>query len=78
MHLWQILSICGIAFLILEMFTPSLFFLNFSLSAFICAILSIYLPFIPVSLDLLNRFIIIGLRKINETNEKTKKAILRV
>ena len=42
MHLWQILSICGIAFLILEMFTPSLFFLNFSLSAFICAILSCY------------------------------------
>ncbi|MBR2430106.1 NfeD family protein [bacterium] len=42
MVLWQILTICGIAFLILEMFTPSMFFLNFSLSSFICAILSVY------------------------------------
>ena len=42
MDLWQLLAICGIAFLILEMFTPSMFFLNFSLSAFITAVLSIY------------------------------------
>ena len=42
MVLWQLLAICGIAFLILEMFTPSMFFLNFSLAAFITAVLSIY------------------------------------
>ena len=42
MFLWQILAICGIAFLILEMFTPSMFFLNFSLASFICAVLSLY------------------------------------
>jgi len=42
MVLWQFLAICGIAFLILEMFTPSMFFLNFSLASFISAILSLY------------------------------------
>ena len=42
MILWQLLAICGIAFLILEMFTPSMFFLNFSLASFISAVLSLY------------------------------------
>lgn len=42
MHLWEILGILGIAFLILEMFTPSLFFLNFALAAFICAPVSVF------------------------------------
>ena len=42
MILWQLLAICGIAFLILEMFTPSMFFLNFSIASFICAVLSLY------------------------------------
>ena len=43
MILWQILGICGIAFLILEMFTPSMFFLNFALAAFITAVVSIWI-----------------------------------
>jgi membrane protein implicated in regulation of membrane protease activity len=42
MVLWQLLAISGIAFLILEMFTPSMFFLNFALAAFITAVLSLY------------------------------------
>lgn len=42
MHLWELLGIVGITFLILEMFTPSMFFLNFSLAAFICAVISVY------------------------------------
>lgn len=41
MHLWQLWSICGIAFLIFEMFTPSMFFLNFALAAFITAVFSV-------------------------------------
>ena len=41
MHLWQILGAIGIAFLILEMFTPSMFFLNFALAGFICAVVSV-------------------------------------
>lgn len=42
MVLWQLLAVCGIAFLILEMFTPSMFFLNFALASFITAVLSLY------------------------------------
>ena len=41
MSMWQLLSICGIIFLILEMFTPSVFFLNFSLAAFLTAVMSV-------------------------------------
>lgn len=43
MHLWQMCGIIGIAFLIFEMFTPSLFFLNFALASFICAPVSVYI-----------------------------------
>ena len=43
MSLWQILSIVGIGFLILEIFTPSMFFLNFALAAFITAVVSVVL-----------------------------------
>ncbi len=42
MHLWELLAVLGIGFLILEMFTPSMFFLNFALASFICAIVSVY------------------------------------
>ena len=41
MHLWQLFGVIGIIFLILEIFTPSMFFLNFSLAAFICALISV-------------------------------------
>lgn len=41
MQLWQILSIIGIVFVILEIFTPSMFFLNFALAGFICALISL-------------------------------------
>ena len=42
MHLWELLAVLGIGFLILEMFTPSMFFLNFALASFICAVVSVY------------------------------------
>lgn len=42
MHLWQIIGAIGIAFLILEMFTPSMFFLNFAIAGFICAVISVF------------------------------------
>ena len=42
MVLWQWFAIVGIAFLILEMFTPSMFFLNFALASFITAIVSVF------------------------------------
>ena len=43
MNLWQLFSISGICFLILEIFTPSLFFLNFALAAFLTAIVSFWI-----------------------------------
>ena len=39
--MWQFLCVVGIAFVILEIFTPSKFFLNFALAAFITAIVSL-------------------------------------
>ena len=43
MAIWQFLCIVGVGFVILEMFTPSMFFLNFALASFITAGASIYL-----------------------------------
>ena len=43
MNLWQILAVCGIGFIILEMFTPSMFFLNFALAAFFTSLISVWI-----------------------------------
>lgn len=42
MQLWQLLCVIGIVFVILELFTPSMFFLNFALAGFICSIVSLF------------------------------------
>ena len=42
MILWQFVVICGIIFILLELFIPSMFFLNFALAAFITAGVSVY------------------------------------
>lgn len=42
MVLWEFLVVCGIGFIILELFTPSMFFLNFALAAFLTAIVSLF------------------------------------
>ena len=42
MEIWQVLAICGVGFIILEMFTPSMFFLNFALAGFITAGVSVF------------------------------------
>lgn len=42
MILWQLIVICGIVFVFLELFIPSMFFLNFALAAFITAAVSAY------------------------------------
>lgn len=39
---WQFLCVVGIAFVILEIFTPSMFFLNFALAAFLTALVSVF------------------------------------
>ncbi len=59
MHLWELLAVLGIGFLILEMFTPSMFFLNFALASFICAIVSVYEknPYILVGIFFIFSFV---------------------
>lgn len=42
MAMWEFLVICGIGFVILELFTPGMFFLNFAAAAFITAIASLF------------------------------------
>ena len=42
MVLWEFIVICGIVFIILELFVPSMFFLNFALAAFVTAVASLY------------------------------------
>ncbi len=50
MVIWQLLVIIGLAFLVLEMFTPVMFFLNFAIAAFITAIASIFINDINILL----------------------------
>ena len=77
MNIWQILAVSGIGFLILEMFTPSMFFLNFALASFITAIISIWVKD-PYSLAIIFfvfsfvSFIFLRpvlIKKFNKTNE---------
>ena len=42
MVLWEFIVICGIAFVILELFVPSMFFLNFAFAAFVTAAISLF------------------------------------
>ena len=41
--MWQTMLIVGIVFIILEIFTPVMFFLNLAFAAFITAIVSVYI-----------------------------------
>ena len=41
MAIWELIVICGILFVLLELFIPSMFFLNFALSAFLTAAVSL-------------------------------------
>lgn len=42
MTMWQFICIVGVAFVILEIFTPSMFFLNFAVAAFLTALVSVF------------------------------------
>lgn len=60
MVLWEIFAIAGLAFLILEMIVPSMFFLNLALAGFVTAIVALFvkawiiLTFIFVVLSILS------------------------
>ena len=42
MELWQIIGIISIALFILEIFTPTMFFLNFAIAALLTAVVSLW------------------------------------
>lgn len=75
MVLWEIFAIAGLAFVILEMIVPSMFFLNLALAGFITAILALFikswivLTFIFVVLSILS---ILLLRPILIKNKESK------
>ena len=60
MVLWEIFAIAGLAFLILEMVVPSMFFLNLALAGFVTALIALFikswivLTFIFVVLSILS------------------------
>ena len=43
MEYWQILIIMGIIFIIIEIFTPVMFFLNFALACFLTAVVALFI-----------------------------------
>ncbi len=43
MEYWQILVIMGIIFIIIEIFTPVIFFLNFALACFLTAVVALFI-----------------------------------
>ena len=43
MVLWEFIVVCGIVFILLELFIPSMFFLNFAVAAFITAAASVFI-----------------------------------
>lgn len=75
MVIWQLLVIIGLAFLVLEMFTPVMFFLNFAIAAFITAIASIFvinINFLMVFFVVLALVLLLFLRPML-MNRKTSK-----
>ena len=65
--MWQIILGVGIIFLLMEIFVPSMFFLNFAFAALICATVSYYYQNIIVLIILfcvLSLFFIFALRPI--------------
>lgn len=44
MELWQFFAIVGVVFLVLELFAPMLFFLNFGISGLVSAVVAVFFP----------------------------------
>ena len=74
--MWQMLLCIGFVFLILEMFTPTMFFLNFAVAAFICALLSLIttnITILTVTFCILSIALIYTLRPLLMKNVQNKK-----
>lgn len=76
--MWHIILGIGIIFVLLEIFIPSMFFLNLALAAFVCAGVSYFISNIPILITvfcILSVIFIFGLRPIfqkkSSNEEKT-------
>lgn len=76
MEWWQIFSIIGLTFLILEMLVPSMFFLNLAFAGFITAIVAIWLSdwvWLTIIFNVLALLSILLLRPLMLRSRKTKE-----
>ena len=74
--MWQIILCFGITFLILEMMIPGIFFLNFAIAAFLCAVISVYVKsviILTVCFCVLSIILMYTLRPFLIKCEKNKK-----
>lgn len=79
MEIWQIILIVSVVLLILEMLTPTLFFINMAVAAFVCAFLSkAGVEILPVTLTFIGLTVIglffvrpIFMRKLNDSSHDT-------
>lgn len=74
--MWQVILCFGITFLILEMIIPGIFFLNFAIAAFICAVLSLFiadLVILTVLFCVLSLILMYTLRPLLVKCENNKK-----
>lgn len=60
MSLWQIFAIVGLGFITLEMFIPSMFFLNFAIAAFITSLATIFTTNISILLLIFSIFSVVS------------------
>lgn len=76
MEWWQIFSIIGLTFLILEMLVPSMFFLNLAFAGFITAIVAVWLSdwvWLTIIFSVLALLSILLLRPLMLRSRKTKE-----
>ena len=74
MHLWQTFLIIGMAFLILEMLVPSMFFLNLAFAGFLTAIIAVWFTdwiWLTIIFSLLSLASILLLRPLMLRRRKT-------
>ena len=76
MEWWQIFSIIGLTFLILEMLVPSMFFLNLAFAGFITAIVAVWLSdwvWLTIIFSVLALLSILLLRPLMLRSRKTEE-----
>ncbi len=76
MDWWQIFSIVGLAFLILEMLVPSMFFLNLAFAGFITAVVAVWFSdwvWLTIIFSILALMSILLLRPLMLRSRKTKE-----